>query len=85
MSLLGLFLRFDYQLPDMLVATLTKDSARRAYINNISARELIGYMEQYAHPCMRAGVGGPGGVSPCCRRMWWTRCGCGRLSVAGWR
>ena len=62
-SLLGLFLRFDYQLPDMLVATLTKDSCRRAYINNISARELIGYMEQYAHPCMRAGVGGPGGVS----------------------
>ena len=62
-SLLGLFLRFDYQLPDMLVATLTKDSARRAYINNISASELIGYMEQYAHPCMRAGVGGPGGVS----------------------
>ena len=45
------------------MATLTKDSARRAYINNISASELIGYMEQYAHPCMRAGVGGPGGVS----------------------
>ena len=53
LSLLNLFLRFDYHLPNLLVASITKESIRHALINHITSQEIIAYMEQYAHPCMR--------------------------------
>ena len=58
LSLLALFTRFDYHLPNLLVASLTKDSVRRALLSHITSTEIIRYLEQYAHACMRVGGGG---------------------------
>ena len=57
MSLLNLFLRFDYHLPNLLVASITKESVRHALVHQISSQEIIAYLEQYAHPCMKVGGG----------------------------
>ena len=58
LSLLNLFLRFDYHLPNLLVASITKESVRNALIHQITTQEIITYLEQYAHPCMKSGGGG---------------------------
>ena len=57
LSLLALFLRFDYHLPNLVVASITKESVRRALLNHISSQEIVRYLEQYAHACMRVGGG----------------------------
>lgn len=53
MKLLSLFCRLDYRLPNMIVATITKESIRYALRNNISSNEIINYCEAYAHPQMK--------------------------------
>ena len=53
-ALLGLFCRLDIRLPNLLVGTLTKESVRGALKSHISAREIISYLESYAHAMMKS-------------------------------
>jgi len=71
-ALLKLFARHDYTLPNMIVLRITKQSVRRALKSNISAQEIITFLEDHAHPEQHhhqedggvVGVGGGGGGVP---------------------
>jgi transcription initiation factor TFIIH subunit 4 len=49
-ALLSTFLRIDLRLPNMIMGTLTKESVRRAFVTNISSREILAYLTAHAHP-----------------------------------
>jgi len=51
-ALLKLFARLDYRLPHMVIGVVTKRSVRNAFKNNITAEEIIHYLEDYAAPQM---------------------------------
>eukprot|EP00005_Dracoamoeba_jomungandri_P012940 CAMPEP_0174274416 /NCGR_PEP_ID=MMETSP0439-20130205/57916_1 /TAXON_ID=0 /ORGANISM="Stereomyxa ramosa, Strain Chinc5" /LENGTH=320 /DNA_ID=CAMNT_0015366167 /DNA_START=485 /DNA_END=1444 /DNA_ORIENTATION=+ len=49
-SLLSLFLKLQYCLPNLVVGSITRESVREALINGISAQQILDFLEQNAHP-----------------------------------
>lgn len=49
-EILGLFSEIDYQLPNLIVCAITKKSVQRAFVNGITAEEIISFLQQNAHP-----------------------------------
>jgi hypothetical protein len=50
LKILGLFVRFDTKLPNMIAGVITKKSVGRALKARIKAMEIIQYLEEAAHP-----------------------------------
>ena len=71
LSLLNLFLRFDYHLPNLLVASITKArvSGTRSDPSTSLHRRSSHYLEQYAHPLYEERR--PGAAAASYLRMWW--------------
>lgn len=51
-SLLALFTELLYRFPNVTVGVITRDSIRQALRGGITARQIISYLEQHAHPRM---------------------------------
>ncbi|CAH0724124.1 unnamed protein product, partial [Brenthis ino] len=51
-ALLGLFTELVYRFPNVVVGVLTRESVRAALRGGISARQIVRYLEQHAHPQM---------------------------------
>ncbi|CAO1419613.1 unnamed protein product [Diamesa serratosioi] len=51
-SLLALFAELLYRFPNVVVGVLTRDSIRQAFRGGITAKQIISYLEQHAHPKM---------------------------------
>lgn len=49
-SLLALFAELLYRFPNVVVGVLTRDSIRQAFRGGITAKQIISYLEQHAHP-----------------------------------
>ncbi|EPS66674.1 hypothetical protein M569_08097 [Genlisea aurea] len=49
-EMLRLFSRIEYQLPNLVVATITKESLYKAFQNGITAEQIIMFLQQNAHP-----------------------------------
>lgn len=49
-SLLALFTELLYRFPNLTVGVITRDSIRQALRGGITARQIISYLEQHAHP-----------------------------------
>lgn len=52
-ALLGLFCILHFLLPNMVVGIITRESVNRAFRIGITAKEIVNYLEQSAHPAMR--------------------------------
>ncbi|XP_048514235.1 general transcription factor IIH subunit 4 isoform X2 [Athalia rosae] len=53
-ALLGLFCEMLYRFPNLVVSILTRDSVRQALKSGITAEQIVGYLQQHAHPKMIA-------------------------------
>ncbi|KAL6043815.1 RNA polymerase II transcription factor B 52 kDa subunit [Balamuthia mandrillaris] len=51
--LLSLFVKLQYQLPNLVVGVITRESVRAALMNGITAQNILDFLEQNAHPEMR--------------------------------
>ncbi|XP_073011908.1 general transcription and DNA repair factor IIH subunit TFB2 isoform X2 [Typha latifolia] len=49
-EILRLFSRIEYQLPNLIVGAITKESLYNAFENGISADQIISFLQQNAHP-----------------------------------
>ncbi|RWR76109.1 RNA polymerase II transcription factor B subunit 2 isoform X1 [Cinnamomum micranthum f. kanehirae] len=49
-EILRLFSRIEYQLPNLIVAAITKESLYNAFENGITAEQIISFLQQNAHP-----------------------------------
>ncbi|CAN1298374.1 General transcription and DNA repair factor IIH subunit TFB2 [Linum perenne] len=49
-EILRLFSRVEYQLPNLIVAAITKESLYNAFENGITADQIVSFMQQNAHP-----------------------------------
>ncbi|XP_058186114.1 general transcription and DNA repair factor IIH subunit TFB2-like isoform X3 [Rhododendron vialii] len=49
-EILRLFSRVEYQLPNLIVAAITKESLYNAFENGIMAEQIITFLQQNAHP-----------------------------------
>lgn len=49
-EILRLFSRIEYQLPNLIVAAITKESLYSAFENGITAEQIISFLQQNAHP-----------------------------------
>jgi transcription initiation factor TFIIH subunit 4 len=49
-SIIALFTELLYRFPNVVVGVLTRDSIRQALRGGITAKQIISYLEQYAHP-----------------------------------
>lgn len=49
-EILRLFARVEYQLPNLVVSAITKESLYRAFENCITAEQIIAFLQQNAHP-----------------------------------
>ncbi|PKU79818.1 general transcription and DNA repair factor IIH subunit TFB2 [Dendrobium catenatum] len=49
-EILRLFSRIEYQLPNLIVAAITKESLYTAFENGITADQIISFLQQNAHP-----------------------------------
>jgi transcription initiation factor TFIIH subunit 4 len=49
-SLLALFTELLYRFPNVTVGVITRDSIRQALRGGITAKQIISYLEQHAHP-----------------------------------
>ncbi|CAN1810710.1 General transcription and DNA repair factor IIH subunit TFB2 [Linum perenne] len=49
-EILRLFSRVEYQLPNLIVAAITKESLYNAFENGITAEQIVSFMQQNAHP-----------------------------------
>lgn len=49
-EILRCFTRLEYQLPNLVVATLTKESVNKALGSGISAEQIISFLRKHAHP-----------------------------------
>lgn len=49
-SLMALFTELLYRFPSLTVGVITRDSIRQALRGGITARQIISYLEQHAHP-----------------------------------
>ncbi|XP_031268334.1 general transcription and DNA repair factor IIH subunit TFB2 [Pistacia vera] len=49
-EILRLFSRIEYQLPNLIVGAITKESLYNAFENGITAEQIISFLQQNAHP-----------------------------------
>ncbi|TXG47373.1 hypothetical protein EZV62_026667 [Acer yangbiense] len=49
-EILRLFSRIEYQLPNLIVGAITKESLYNAFDNGITADQIIAFLQQNAHP-----------------------------------
>ncbi|XP_043688605.1 general transcription and DNA repair factor IIH subunit TFB2 isoform X2 [Telopea speciosissima] len=49
-EILRLFSRVEYQLPNLIVAAITKESLYSAFQNGITSEQIISFLQQNAHP-----------------------------------
>ncbi|EEE61913.1 hypothetical protein OsJ_16644 [Oryza sativa Japonica Group] len=49
-EILRLFSRVEYQLPNLIVGSITKESLYGAFENGITAEQIISFLQQNAHP-----------------------------------
>ncbi|XP_058083794.1 general transcription and DNA repair factor IIH subunit TFB2 isoform X1 [Magnolia sinica] len=49
-EILRLFARVEYQLPNLIVGAITKESLYNAFENGITAEQIISFLQQNAHP-----------------------------------
>ncbi|KAG0463084.1 hypothetical protein HPP92_021560 [Vanilla planifolia] len=49
-EILKLFSRIEYQLPNLIVGAITKESLYAAFENGITAEQIISFLKQNAHP-----------------------------------
>ncbi|CAH9082361.1 unnamed protein product [Cuscuta epithymum] len=49
-EILRLFARVEYQLPNLIVGAITKESLYKAFQNGISSDQIISFLQQNAHP-----------------------------------
>ncbi|KAL0910621.1 hypothetical protein M5K25_021621 [Dendrobium thyrsiflorum] len=49
-EILRLFSRIEYQLPNLIVGSITKESLYTAFENGITADQIISFLQQNAHP-----------------------------------
>eukprot|EP00252_Welwitschia_mirabilis_P000935 TRINITY_DN10920_c0_g1_i1.p1 TRINITY_DN10920_c0_g1~~TRINITY_DN10920_c0_g1_i1.p1 ORF type:complete len:459 (+),score=80.13 TRINITY_DN10920_c0_g1_i1:354-1730(+) len=49
-EILRLFTRLEYQLPNLIVGAITKESLYRAFAYGITAEQIILFLQQHAHP-----------------------------------
>ncbi|CAL5346033.1 unnamed protein product [Camellia sinensis] len=49
-EILRLFSRVEYQLPNLIVAAITKENLYNAFENGIMAEQIISFLQQNAHP-----------------------------------
>ncbi|KAL5708948.1 RNA polymerase II transcription factor B 52 kDa subunit [Ranunculus cassubicifolius] len=49
-EILRLFSRVEYQLPNLIVGAITKESLYRAFENGITGDQIISFLQQNAHP-----------------------------------
>ncbi|XP_047337644.1 general transcription and DNA repair factor IIH subunit TFB2 [Impatiens glandulifera] len=49
-EILRLFARVEYQLPNLIVSAITKESLYHAFQNGITAEQIISFLQQNAHP-----------------------------------
>ncbi|KAI5667039.1 hypothetical protein M9H77_16892 [Catharanthus roseus] len=49
-EILRLFARVEYQLPNLIVGAITKESLYKAFLNGITAEQIISFLQQNAHP-----------------------------------
>jgi len=49
-EILRLFSRVEYQLPNLIVGAITKESIYGAFENGITAEQIISFLKQNAHP-----------------------------------
>ncbi|KAJ7516857.1 hypothetical protein O6H91_21G001600 [Diphasiastrum complanatum] len=47
---LRLFVRLEYQLPNLVVGSLTKESINSAFASGINAEQIISFLQKHAHP-----------------------------------
>eukprot|EP01018_Ginkgo_biloba_P021117 Gb_25777 [translate_table: standard] len=48
-EILRLFARLEYQLPNLIVGAITKESLYTAFANGITAEQIISFLQQHAH------------------------------------
>ncbi|KAI4371069.1 hypothetical protein MLD38_019343 [Melastoma candidum] len=49
-EILRLFSRIEYQLPNLIVGAITKESLYSAFENGITAEQIVSFLQQNAHP-----------------------------------
>lgn len=49
-EILRLFVRLEYQLPNIVVGSLTKDSVNGAFASGITADRIVSFLQKHAHP-----------------------------------
>ncbi|KAH9304490.1 hypothetical protein KI387_008894, partial [Taxus chinensis] len=49
-EILRLFSRLEYQLPNLVVGAITKESLYKAFANGITGDQIISFLQQHAHP-----------------------------------
>ncbi|XP_071706463.1 general transcription and DNA repair factor IIH subunit TFB2-like [Rutidosis leptorrhynchoides] len=49
-EILKLFARIEYQLPNLIVGSITKENLYKAFSNGITADQIISFLQQNAHP-----------------------------------
>lgn len=49
-EILKLFSRVEYQLPNLIVGSITKENLYKAFANGITADQIISFLQQNAHP-----------------------------------
>ncbi|KAJ0966893.1 hypothetical protein J5N97_023810 [Dioscorea zingiberensis] len=49
-EILRLFARVEYQLPNLIVGAITKESLYNAFENGITAEQIVSFLQQNAHP-----------------------------------
>eukprot|EP01117_Protostelium_nocturnum_P003334 TRINITY_DN14309_c0_g1_i1.p1 TRINITY_DN14309_c0_g1~~TRINITY_DN14309_c0_g1_i1.p1 ORF type:complete len:464 (+),score=118.73 TRINITY_DN14309_c0_g1_i1:257-1648(+) len=52
-SILEQFCKMRYQLPNMIMGVISRESVRKALRSGITANQIIGYLRQHAHPEMQ--------------------------------
>ena len=52
LSILSLFVKMKYRLPNLAMGVITRESIRIALMNGITANEIISYINQHAHASM---------------------------------
>jgi transcription initiation factor TFIIH subunit 4 len=57
-SIMGLFVKMKIHLPNLAHGVITRESIRAALMNGITANEIIGYLQQHAHPQMERNTPG---------------------------
>ncbi|KAI3928098.1 hypothetical protein MKW98_023699 [Papaver atlanticum] len=64
-EILRLFARVEYQLPNLIVGAITKESLYTAFENGITSEQIISFLQQNAHPrvCDRAAPSVPENVT----------------------